>query len=281
MKIFQKPEELSAYLKILRREGKTLGLVPTMGALHDGHLSLVNAAGKENDVTIATIFVNPLQFNNPEDLKHYPRTFEADRDKLVQSGCDILFNPEPEVIYSLKPVVKMEFGSLERVMEGQFRPGHFNGVAIVVSKLFHYVLPDVAYFGLKDLQQFRIISQMTKDLSFPIRLVGCPIIRESDGLAMSSRNMRLDQDSRKLAPKIYESLLLAKERLPLDGIELTKEKVKKFYESQPQFQLEYFEIADYETLQPASDVSGNKAIALCIAVFLGGVRLIDNMIIGK
>lgn len=278
MKIFQNPEELSLYLKKLRSENKSLGLVPTMGALHEGHLSLIKASRKENDATIATIFVNPLQFNNSQDLSNYPRTFETDREKLEEAGCDILFNPDPKLIYPDDPLLKIHFGKLEEVMEGAFRPGHFNGVAIIVAKLFHYTHPDAAYFGLKDLQQFRIISQMVKDLSFPIRLIGCPIFREADGLAMSSRNTRLDEQSRKTAPQIYQSLLFAKEALLKDGIEQTKEKVKNFYDQFPELKLEYFEIADMETLEPVTNVMDHKTIALCVAAWLGGVRLIDNII---
>jgi pantoate--beta-alanine ligase len=278
MKKFQNPEELSLHLRRLRSEGKRLGLVPTMGALHEGHLSLVRTSRKENDITIVTIFVNPLQFNNPGDLKNYPRTLEKDIEKLEGEGCDVLFNPNPDFIYSEQPVLSMNFGKLEEVMEGKFRPGHFNGVAIIVAKLFHYCLPDNAYFGLKDLQQFRIISQMVKDLSFPVRLTGCPTYREKDGLAMSSRNLRLDPESREKASLIFQSLLLAKNILWKEGIELTKEKIKDFYEKVPGFTLEYFEIADAETLQPVSEVSKSKEVAFCIAAWIGGVRLIDNLI---
>jgi pantoate--beta-alanine ligase len=279
MELFESPLALLNYLKKERNSGKSIGFVPTMGALHDGHISLIQASIAENDLTVASIFVNPLQFNNKKDLELYPRNLEKDLKMLEKAGCNVVFFPSAEEIYKETPVLKLHFGKLEEVMEGKFRPGHFNGVAIVVSKLFHYVSPDKAYFGQKDLQQVCVIRQLVKDLSFPFTLVSCPILREKDGLAMSSRNTRLSIQNRPIAAKIYEALQLAKKALLAEGIENTQKTVKKFLKQYKELELEYFEIADGETLEPVSNVKEHNQVALCIAVYLDGVRLIDNELI--
>lgn len=279
MKVLSTIAETQHYLKNLQKEGKSIGFVPTMGALHEGHIALVRRSKNENDISVCSIFVNPTQFNNAEDLKKYPRTLEADCQLLETADCDVVFAPSAEEMYPVMPLLKFDFGNLETVMEGKFRPGHFNGVGIVVAKLFHIVKPDRAYFGLKDLQQVAVISRMVNDLSFDLALIPCPTIRESDGLAMSSRNRRLTEEGRKLAPKVYESLLLAKRELE-EGqtAEEVKVKIEKFFSHYPEFSLEYIEISDFDTLEPINQCIKTGKTAICIAIFLDGVRLIDNVV---
>ncbi|MFT7247810.1 MAG: pantoate--beta-alanine ligase, partial [Arcticibacterium sp.] len=202
MKIFHTISETKDFIKAKRKEDLSIGFVATMGALHEGHVSLVNKARQDNDIVLCSIFVNPTQFDNQEDLKKYPRTLETDTALLKKADCDIIFAPSSDEMYNAVPKLKLDFGNLEHVMEGEFRPGHFNGVATVVSKLFHIVNPDRAYFGLKDLQQVAILNRLVKDLSFDLELISCPIIRERDGLAMSSRNTRLSPKARSLASQI-------------------------------------------------------------------------------
>lgn len=279
MKVFESVFSMQDFLKKERFSGKSIGLVPTMGALHEGHLSLIRASALENEITIASIFVNPLQFNNTQDLDLYPRTLEKDLEMLKDSDCTAVFAPSVDEMYPSKTSMKMSFGSLEEVMEGKFRPGHFNGVGIVVSKLFHMVNPDKAYFGQKDLQQFAIIARLVKDLSFSLNLIRCPIYRESDGLAMSSRNVRLSTLNRPIASQIYKSLQLAEKFLFEHDPSKTKEMVLAFISEYKELELEYFEIVNSETLEPIVDVKGHKELALCIAVYLDGVRLIDNVLV--
>ncbi len=279
MELLKTVRDVQKYCFSYQKEGLPVGLVPTMGALHEGHLSLVNTSRKENKATLASIFVNPIQFNNASDLAKYPRTLEKDMEMLEKAGCNAVFAPSEQEMYVSKPTVTMDFGDLERVMEGAFRPGHFSGVGVVVSKLFNIVQPDHAYFGQKDLQQFLVIQQMVKDLSFRVTLHCCPIIREADGLAMSSRNVRLTIQNRPVAARIYESLRLAESMLHEEGVEKTKQAVGAFLAAYPELQPEYFEIADGITLEPVKDLKAHTEIALCTAVFLDGVRLIDNMIV--
>jgi pantoate--beta-alanine ligase len=279
MKVLKSISEAREYAFSKQKEGLSVGLVPTMGALHSGHLSLVEESRKDNKITIVSIFVNPIQFNNPMDLAKYPRTIEKDTEMLQKAGCDAIFYPDEKEMYENKPMLKMDFGILETVMEGAFRPGHFSGVGVVVAKLFHIIQPDHAYFGQKDLQQFLIIQQMVKDLSFGLKLHCCPIIRENDGLAMSSRNLRLSEQNRPIAAKIYESLKMAEKKLPLEGIERTKTEVHSFLSQFNELELEYFEVADGITLEPLTEYNKNKKTALCIAVYLDGVRLIDNLVL--
>jgi pantoate--beta-alanine ligase len=279
MIIIEDPSNLISLLKKQKADHKKIGFVPTMGALHQGHASLFQISAAENDLTVASIFVNPIQFNNAADLEKYPRTLDKDLEILEKAGCNIVFSPSQETMYPSNPLININFGSLEKVMEGKFRPGHFNGVAIVVAKLFNMVQPDNAYFGQKDLQQYMIIKQMVKDLSFQVNIRACPIIRENDGLAMSSRNMRLSKEARQIAPKIKEALDLASGFISQLSPAEIKEKVKDFISKVPEIELEYFEIADSETLAPVINVKEHKGIALCIAAHLDRVRLIDNILL--
>jgi pantoate--beta-alanine ligase len=279
MQIFYTINETLNYLKNQQKAGKTIGFVPTMGALHAGHISLIESSKKENDLTVCSIFVNPTQFNNPEDLKKYPRTLEKDCEMLDTAQCDVVFAPAAEEMYPALPKLTFDFGSLETVMEGKFRPGHFNGVGIVVSKLFHIVKPDKAYFGLKDLQQVAVIRRMVSDLSFDLEIIPCPTLREADGLAMSSRNMRLSAEARALAPHIHQLLILAKEKLQSgESSETTRVFAADYFSNYPEFTLEYLEIADFDTLDPIAQAHTPGKTAICIAAFLGGVRLIDNIV---
>ncbi|MFH2141646.1 MAG: pantoate--beta-alanine ligase, partial [Bacteroidota bacterium] len=206
MKICTTIDEIICLLKDYRTKNIKTGMVPTMGALHAGHISLVEKSVSENDITIVSIFVNPIQFNNPKDLKNYPRTLEKDLEMLDKTKCDIIFSPNAKEMYPEKDNIQFNFGDLGSVMEGKFRPGHFNGVAIIVKKLFDIVKPDSAYFGKKDFQQLAIIKALVKEIKSPVRIVSCKTIREDDGLAMSSRNTLLSQEQRKKAPMIYKIL---------------------------------------------------------------------------
>jgi pantoate--beta-alanine ligase len=284
MLIFNTISETQNYLKSQQKASKRIGFVPTMGALHAGHLSLIERSKTENDLTVCSIFVNPTQFNNLEDLKKYPRTLEKDCEMLQPAGCDVVFAPSAEEMYAKLPQLRMDFGTLETVMEGKFRPGHFNGVGIVVSKLFNVVKPDKAYFGLKDLQQVAVICQMVRDLSFDLEVIPCSTLREIDGLAMSSRNTRLSPEARALAPQIYKVLNLAKEKLQAGfSAKNTQEAVNQHFSDYSEFEraafrLEYFEVADFDSLEPIEAKNEIGKTALCIAAFLGGVRLIDNVV---
>jgi pantoate--beta-alanine ligase len=278
MEIFKEVEPIRAFLDFKRRNSvNSIGLVPTMGALHKGHLELIKSSKKENDLTIATVYVNPTQFNNPSDLAKYPRTFEQDVALLNQAGCDILFFPSNEVMYSAANPIKIDFGELDKILEGKFRPGHFSGVGLVVSKLFNIIQPTKAYFGQKDYQQFQVISSLVDQLMFPIKLECVPTVREEDGLAMSSRNLRLTPEMRLQALTLHKSLLLAKQLL-LDGIEMSivREKtIKLFQENEVAF--EYIELADRKNLIPLNFVLDPKESVLLISGYVGEVRLIDNI----
>ena len=263
----------------LRSSGKTIGFVPTMGALHNGHLELIRAAGSQNDVTVCSIFVNPTQFNNAEDFRLYPRIEQEDALKLGAAQCDILFLPAAETMYPKAAKTNFNFGELETVMEGAHRPGHFNGVALIVSKLFHVIQPHKAYFGQKDLQQYAIIKQLVTDLNFNLELVCFPIVREADGLAMSSRNRRLTEKQREIAPQLYKALQLAEKMLQENArVSVVKSAVTNYLKQFPEIRLEYFEIADVGTLQTLPEEGLKHEAALCIAAFLGEIRLIDNLI---
>jgi pantoate--beta-alanine ligase len=277
MFIFEDIIALKNHLK-LEKQQKSIGFVPTMGALHQGHLSLIDRAKAENDVVVCSIFVNPTQFNNAEDLKKYPKTIEADKKLLEAHRCDILFLPDTDTMYPAPTQTSFSFGHLEQTMEGEHRAGHFNGVALIVSKLFHLVKPHRAYFGQKDLQQYLIINQLAQDLLFDLEVVCCPIVRESDGLAMSSRNLRLTSSHRPVASKIYEALMLAKHSL-LEGygVNKTKQTILKFFNDLSDLKLEYFEIVKSKTLEPVDVVEDTFQVSLCIAAFLGEIRLIDNV----
>jgi pantoate--beta-alanine ligase len=281
MQILQTAAALQAQTETWRREGHRIGMVPTMGALHEGHLQLVRAAAQECDVVVVSVFVNPTQFNNPDDYRLYPRLPEADAEMLAPAGCTALFMPTVEQMYPRPTVLQFDFGALERVMEGAHRPGHFNGVATVVSKLFHLGRPHRVYFGQKDFQQVAIVRQLIQDLSFDLELVAFPTIREADGLAMSSRNRRLTPEDRAIAPVVYQALQHA-EQLVL-GQQVTpaavRTSVADLLGQESSITLEYFEVADAGTLQPVTEWQHPQTVALCIAVHLGGVRLIDNVLV--
>jgi pantoate--beta-alanine ligase len=280
MEIIDDIPTIKSKVKSYKTNNLSLGLVPTMGALHKGHLSLIRKSREENDITCCSIYVNPTQFNNPQDLKKYPRPIDKDILLLQENGCDVVFIPKDEEVYPNLPSIKFNFGKLETVMEGKFRPGHFNGVGIIVSKLFNIIKPDAAYFGQKDLQQFLIIKQMVKDLSFDLELKSVPIERDADGLALSSRNVRLNEEQRSIAPKLYEALLIGKDLL-LKGatIAVAKEKVSDYLKPYHAIQLEYFEVSDGENLESIEKIDKNRPVALCIAAFVGDVRLIDNLLL--
>lgn len=260
------------------KQNHQIGLVPTMGALHEGHLDLVRKSISQTDITVVSIFVNPTQFNNPQDFEKYPVTVEADLEKLETAGVDYVFLPSVEAIYPAKTNLKFDFGDLERVLEGKFRPGHFNGVGIVVSKLFHLIRPHIAFFGQKDLQQVGIIKRLVFDLSFALALEIVPTRRESDGLAMSSRNMRLNSEERKQALILFHSLEKAKSKL-FRGESWSKvqKEIEADFERIPSAKLEYFELIHPDTFASYSQFDLNEKSSICVAAFIGEIRLIDNM----
>jgi len=260
-------------------KGETIGFVPTMGALHEGHLTLIRQAASENDFVVVSIFVNPIQFNNPEDLEKYPRNLEDDILKLEATGCNLVFAPSAEEMYPEPDQTEFDFGQLDKVMEGKFRPGHFKGVAIVVKRLFEIVTPHKAYFGEKDFQQLTIIKKMVNMLQIPVVIVSCPIVREADGLAMSSRNARLTAKERAEAPVIHKALSGIKENyswfIP-DGV---KQLVMGEIQENHLFRVEYVDVVDAETLQPFEDWQDVEHAVVCVAAFIGKVRLIDNIVL--
>ncbi len=269
---------LHQYLNTGRPE-HTIGFVPTMGALHEGHTTLLETAKQATDIVVSSIFVNPTQFNNPDDLARYPRTLEDDCQKLEAAGCDVVFTPSVDEMYPQPAAIRLNFGELETMMEGAFRPGHFNGVGTVVAKLFNIVQPDRAYFGQKDLQQVAVIRRLIRDLNFPVELVRCPTVREADGLAMSSRNRNLTPAEREQAPTLFKALTLAHELLT-EGHSTAQAKaaVTGVFNSNPDFRLEYVEIVNADTLQIANEVLAPGQTAICLAAHLGRVRLIDNLV---
>jgi pantoate--beta-alanine ligase len=278
MNVFHSVSDTRRWLAGVRSMGKSIGFVPTMGALHQGHLDLIKRARRENDINGCSIFVNPIQFNNPEDLIKYPRPIEEDLRLLKEAGCDLVFIPSVEEMYPEPVTKKYDFGPLERVMEGAHRPGHFNGVAVVVEKLFDIFGPDRAYFGEKDFQQLRIIQSLVKMENIPVEIVPCPTVREADGLAMSSRNRRLSAEERAIAPSIYKALLNAKDLANKYPVAEVKKISIAMLESKG-FRVDYFEISDTETLQPVEKWEETSSVIACVAAFLGSVRLIDNMIL--
>ncbi len=275
MQVFQTITQIRAEIKA-HFATQSIGFVPTMGALHEGHLSLIRCAKQENKLTICSIFVNPIQFNKPEDLLKYPRTVEKDLEMLKDAGCDYVFMPSELEMYPFPLTLSINFGKLETILEGAHRVGHFKGVGVVVAKLFNIIKPTTAYFGQKDLQQFLIIEHLVQELNFDIRLKCCPIIREKDGLAMSSRNVRLTHEQRQIAPKIYEALLLAKNEIQSGKtINSAQHIAIQFLNDLEAFEVEYLEIVDADTLAEPM----GQHLAICVAVRLGDIRLIDNILI--
>lgn len=269
--------ELKDKLKALKETG-VIGFVPTMGALHAGHISLVKQAISETQVVVVSIFVNPTQFNDKSDLEKYPRNLEADLKLLEKTGCQIVFAPKTEEIYPEPDTRKFEFGELETVMEGKHRPGHFNGVAQVVSKLFEIVKPDKAYFGLKDFQQLAIIKEMVTQLNLPVEIVPCAIVREESGLAMSSRNELLSAEERKNAAVISESLFQAYELKKQKSVNELQNWIADNINKNPCLNVEYVEIVDDRRLQHVKSWDEKGGKVCCVAVFCGKVRLIDNIV---
>lgn len=279
MHISQKISETKAFLKIIRDKKISIAFVPTMGALHRGHLSLLEEARRNNDFVVCSIFVNPIQFNNKSDLENYPRDVQRDIRLLESAGCDFLFQPTESEMYPEPVTETFEFGNLDKVMEGKFRPGHFNGVAVVVKRLFEIVKPDRAYFGLKDFQQVAIIKRVVKDCEIPVEIIPCRTVREEDGLAMSSRNQLLTQEDRKQAVIIHEALTRVKDQVGSFTLEELKAQVLDLFGNFRNAKLEYFDIVDMYTLEPISSWTESKHVIACIAVYFGKVRLIDNIIL--
>ena len=278
MKIFKIKSELKDFLSKQKKKGKSIGFVPTMGALHEGHLSLVRKAKEKNNVSVVSIFVNPTQFDKEEDLLKYPKTFDNDVKLLERVCCNVLFFPSVEEIYEENIVSdNFNFDGLEHQMEGEFRDGHFDGVGTIVKALFEIVEPNAAYFGKKDFQQLQIIKKLVEKYKIPVKIKGCDIYREEDGLAMSSRNARLTDEHRKVAPFIYKTLKKAKKKFGVKNANELTEWVKKQFKKQALLELEYFVIADEKTLQTATIIDSKKKYRAFIAVFAGDIRLIDNI----
>ena len=278
MKTVTTVAELQSYLNVVRSKGQSIGFVPTMGALHKGHTELMRIAKTENPVVVVSIFVNPTQFNNSNDLRNYPRTLEQDLAKCEAVGVSIVFAPSVNEMYPTPDTRQFEFGNLDKVMEGQFRPGHFNGVAQVVNNLFDMVKPNNAYFGQKDFQQLTIIRKLVSMLNLGIQIVSCPTVREDDGLAMSSRNSLLTPEQRHSVPLISQTLLTAQNKKGNFNVKELINWVKNQVNNNPLLRVEYFEIADATTLEPIEQWNESEQPVGCIAVQVGDVRLIDNII---
>lgn len=282
MEVIKEVEQAREIIARLKADDNSIGLVPTMGALHEGHLSLVKASLKANETTLVTIFVNPIQFNNPDDFAKYPVSIEADLELLDELGVDYVFMPSKEEMYAREPLVKLSFGHLDEVLEGKHRPGHFSGVAIVVAKIFNILTPTRAYFGQKDLQQFKVIEQLVNDLSMPVELVMMPIVREQSGLAMSSRNRRLSTAGLEVAGKIYKALLSGVKQLEVgESIATAIKAANEILTDSPEITTEYLEVVDFEDLQYSESNTSTNRLVLCFAGYIEGIRLIDNVIVGK
>lgn len=278
MQTFQLKSELQKYLSEIRANKVTIGFVPTMGALHEGHLSLIKKAKKNNDVTVVSIFVNPTQFDNKEDLEKYPQTLENDLKLLESVNCDVVYAPNANDVYDGNITSEeFNFDGLEHQMEGKFRDGHFDGVGTIVKKLFEIVEPNNAYFGKKDFQQLQIIKKLVEKYNIPVKIIGCSIFREEDGLAMSSRNTRLTKEHREVAPFIYKTLKKAKKKFKEKSVEELTKWVEKKFKKHSLLDLEYFTIADEATLETPEKAEKNKKYRGFIAVYAGKIRLIDNI----
>ncbi|RMG81676.1 MAG: pantoate--beta-alanine ligase [Bacteroidetes bacterium] len=281
MMVFKKSKELSAHIEELKRKGAEIGFVPTMGALHEGHLALIRESIANNDFTVCSIFVNPVQFNNTEDFENYPSTLEKDLNLLEQEACNAVFLPDVDEIYpsgTENLQAPFDLGIIDEVLEGKYRPGHFKGVAVVVKRLFDIVQPDRAYFGEKDFQQLVLIKQMVKQLDIPVEVVGIPTVRTSEGLALSSRNLRLNPEQKKLALNIYKALSFALIKIneSADLKEVKKYVLKQFF-NHPNIRLEYFEIIDEHTLLPVEKIKKGQKIRIVAAAYVDNIRLIDNI----
>ncbi|MBP3288439.1 MAG: pantoate--beta-alanine ligase [Muribaculaceae bacterium] len=282
MKVLRTVGELRQAMESHRNAGQTIGLVPTMGALHAGHLSLMERSCRDNDITVASIFVNPTQFNNATDLKTYPRTEEKDCALLEKAGVDYAFVPSVEEIYPEPDTRVFDLGAVAEVMEGAMRPGHFNGVAQIVSRLFSYVNPTRAYFGEKDFQQIAVIRRMAQLEGFDFEIIACPIVREADGLALSSRNVRLTPEQRQIAPAIHRTLAQSLDMTRDKSVSEVKQWVKEEIDRQPFMTTEYYEIVNPLTMQPTDSWMTPDGPAVgCVTVYCGDVRLIDNITYSK
>jgi len=277
MLVFSKNEQLKSYLKSIPKSSTT-GFVPTMGSLHEGHISLVKKAITENDIVVTSIFVNPTQFDKKSDLENYPKSLDADLEKLKEAGCNVVFKPCVEEIYNNDVTAAFfDFEGLDLPMEGKHRKGHFNGVGTIVKKLFEIITPNKAYFGKKDFQQLLIVKKMVEMLEIPIEIIACPIIRTHDGLAMSSRNELLLEDERNAAPFIYKTLKETQEQFKTTSITDIKKWFLQEFKQEPKLKLEYFEIADATTLQPIMEKTPGMQARAFVAANIGKVRLIDNI----
>ena len=277
MKIINTIADTKVAMNELLKQGKSVGFVATMGALHEGHLQLIKQSKAENDITICSIFVNPIQFNNADDLKKYPNQIEKDIKLLEQESCDFLFNPSVDEMYPEIDQTDFDFGALENVMEGANRPGHFRGVAIVVKRLFEIIMPTKAYFGKKDYQQLLIVKSLVEQYKLSPEIIGCEIVREESGLAMSSRNQRLGFGDKRKAPQIYSNLKKAQDLSEYLSPALLKKWIEEKYIGHDDFKLEYIEIADGNDLQPIDSWENSTKPMAFMVVHLGGVRLIDNI----
>jgi pantoate--beta-alanine ligase len=277
MKVFQSSGQIHAEINFLRSQGKKVGLVPTMGALHQGHIALIERALMACDVVVCSIFVNPLQFNNPQDFDKYPNTIANDTRMLEEIDCHLLFNPNYQQVYGQSEPKEYDLGELNKVMEGPFRPGHFQGVANVVLRFFEIVQPDMAFFGLKDYQQYMVIKKITADHMPNIQIMGVETIRDSNGLAMSSRNMRLSAEEYASAIQVPALLKKVGDQLKIHDVEAAKKWFGAAVNKIPHIKNEYIEIADADTLELVTDPGGHKHLRVFTAFYAGEVRLIDNM----
>ncbi|MEJ7692562.1 pantoate--beta-alanine ligase [Daejeonella sp.] len=280
MEIFRTRAEVRKYLEQLKPEGRVVGFVPTMGALHQGHLSLIDAAREKADVVVCSIFVNPTQFNDKNDLANYPRPIEEDIQKLQEAKCDMLFLPEVDEMYNSTDKWHIELDNLDNTLEGEIRPGHYQGVTQIVKKLFDIVSPDYAFFGQKDFQQFVVISYMVKKLGVNVELIMCPIVRENDGLAMSSRNVYLSAEDRQHALSLFKALSTAKVNFDNLTIPQLKQNAIEYLSNAAGIEVEYFEVYNGDTFEPASTKHADKIIAL-VAARVGNIRIIDNIILNN
>ena len=280
MEIFRTRTEVHSYLEKVKIDGNSIGFVPTMGALHEGHLSLIDAARTKADVVVCSIFVNPTQFSDKKDLENYPRPIEDDIKKLEGANCDVLFLPKVDEMYNSNDNWHIKLNDFDTILEGEIRPGHYQGVTQIVKKLFDIVRPDYAFFGQKDFQQFLIISYMVKKLGINIQLIRCPIIRENDGLAMSSRNVYLSKEDRQNALSLFNSLTRAKEEFSHMSIPQVKKNAMDYLSNAVGIKVEYFELYDINTFEPASSKQAENVIAL-VAARVGNIRIIDNMILSN
>jgi len=279
VRVFKTTKEVKSFIQAQKQKGRSIGFVPTMGALHAGHTKLVSQSQQDNDVVVVSIFVNPKQFTNPEDLNKYPRNLEQDLQTLSGVGCDVVFAPSKEEMYPEPVDETYSFGLLEEIMEGKYRKGHFKGVAVVVKRLFDIIEPDRAYFGKKDYQQLLVVKQLVEKTRLPVEIIPCETVREPDGLAMSSRNARLTSKQREEAPAIFKALVKAAKLYSNTPVEEIKRVVARDINNMPTLRLEYFEIIDSESLKPLKTKNKDKRPVACIAVYAGDIRLIDNMII--